>query len=418
VPEEARSAPAGAESQPQEEPMLTDIATVQFALGSLTQDSADTAIRLLAEEMRRITARGIQCMLLLGQVLLEIQDRELWRGRWAKWGDFLREGVPSYTGLSARTAYDAMDLARSPALNHLPADQVNAIASVGNAKRVARLERTGEPITTEIIEMSQTMQTEEFHRATGASRGTKVQVWLQDPAAAAAMQRLVDALAGAGALALDALTEVLTSDAMVGYAGGARENRIDAVIGAVVAATVQELEVAGHAEPAVVSQDLHDLESAPIPHQEVLAYERQTGLEIQVFPGRQQPFVAYGYENGDIASTGHPAAYGSGATVDVALAELRDARLRAVVLQVIQGQGFRCAMCDRAVSLQGHHKTFRSHGGTDERSNIEAVCAGCHHKKHGRKLPKAAVDFEEEVIIDCFHNFQEGPANPARSSQL
>jgi HNH endonuclease len=370
-----------------------ELKTIEFALGSLSQDSADTAMRILADEMRRITQRGIQCMMLLGQVLLEIQDRDLWRGRWATWGAFLREGVPSYVGLSSRTAYDAMDLARSPVLAHLPAEQVNAIASVGNAKRIARLERTGEPVTTEIIQMAQNLPTQEFHRQTGATSGIKVQVWIQDPAAAAAMQRLVDALAGASAGALDSLVELLGSDKMIGYAGTNRDSRLDAIIGAMVTAVKEELETAQPQSGVPPEHDGHQLH-AP----ETLFYERMTGLEIDVFHGAQQPFVAMGYVAGNGA---HPSAFGSGSTVEIALEDLRDARLRAVILAKIQEQHFRCAGCDKALPLQGHHIIFRSHGGTDRPENIEAVCAKCHHKRHHRKFPVQRTD--EDPIIDCLH---------------
>lgn len=377
-----------------------DLNKIENKLGSLTQDSADHLLHLLSGEIKYLASRGLRCMMLLGQVLLEIQDRELWRGRWESWGDFLKTGMPTYAGLSGRTAYDAMLLARSPALNRLPLDQVEAITSVSNAKRIARLERAGEPITSKVIEMSQTLRTEEFHRHTGATAGTKVQVWIQDPAAAQAMQRLVDLLAGATASAIAALVDLLGSDRLVGYAGASKDNRIDAAVGAVVAALTADLDGAESAN----ADSPERLDRATNSINSEMQYEKLLGMEVQVWHGRDQRFVAFAYRNGD-ESDGHPTAFGSGASIDLALQDLRTANLRHVVMAKIQAQGYRCAVCNRAVELQGHHITFRSQGGNDLPENIEALCAECHYKRHHRRShPKRAGKFQEQAPqIDCLH---------------
>lgn len=390
-----------------------DLEKIEKGLGALTQDSADQMLRWLGFELKYLDARELGCMILFGRVLLEVQDRDLWRGRWATWGAFLKDGVPAYLGRSGRTANDMMNLARSPALTSLPPAEVAKIASVGNAKRVARLERSGAPITPAVIQMAQEQTTQEFHRKTGASVGTKVQVWIADPAAAAAMQRLVDTLAGASAPAIQGLVDLLTSDRLTGYAGAGAENRLDAILGAVVTSVQEDLDYAVPQErpevPLTTYQVGNELAGVALP------YERVTGLEITVFHGTQQPFVALGYLNGNGA---HPAAFGSGQTVELALQELRENRLRAVILEATQRQHFRCAGCDKVLPLQGHHIKFRSHGGTDVPENIEAVCAKCHHKRHHRKWPMKPGKFDgEEPMINCSHGeFLQDSQNSAVGS--
>jgi hypothetical protein len=53
---------------------------------------------------------------------------------------------------------------------------------------------------------------------------------------------------------------------------------------------------------------------------------------------------------------------------------------------VAKDQNYRCAHCGKLLNLQSHHKHFRSHGGTHNKSNLVSLCPSCHGKEHrGRK---------------------------------
>jgi len=48
----------------------------------------------------------------------------------------------------------------------------------------------------------------------------------------------------------------------------------------------------------------------------------------------------------------------------------------------------RCESCHNPPDWRGlakHHSRFRSHGGSDDRSNIEWLCGRCHSLRHGIK---------------------------------
>ena len=59
---------------------------------------------------------------------------------------------------------------------------------------------------------------------------------------------------------------------------------------------------------------------------------------------------------------------------------------------IIAEQHYRCAHCGEVKPLQVHHIIFRSHGGGDQRENLEALCAECHHKKHPTEAHIPASD--------------------------
>ena len=52
--------------------------------------------------------------------------------------------------------------------------------------------------------------------------------------------------------------------------------------------------------------------------------------------------------------------------------------------RVLREQDYRCARCGERKPLQVHHIVFKSHGGTDDRENLEGRCAACHDAIHGR----------------------------------
>lgn len=58
---------------------------------------------------------------------------------------------------------------------------------------------------------------------------------------------------------------------------------------------------------------------------------------------------------------------------------------REVCKIVSRRQGFRCLHCARLVGLSHHHIKFRSHGRSDDPSNVEALCESCHEKAHKHK---------------------------------
>mgnify|MGYP001582590940 CR=1 FL=1 len=42
----------------------------------------------------------------------------------------------------------------------------------------------------------------------------------------------------------------------------------------------------------------------------------------------------------------------------------------------------RCQDCRRAPSTESHHVQYRSRGGSDDRSNLAALCRTCHESRH------------------------------------
>jgi len=74
-------------------------------------------------------------------------------------------------------------------------------------------------------------------------------------------------------------------------------------------------------------------------------------------------------------------------------------RLRA---NIFERDRFRCRGCAKSAD-EIHHMVFRSQGGSDDPSNLVAVCRNCHEQAHGRrggKLP--AWVLQAMVIYDKF----------------
>lgn len=53
---------------------------------------------------------------------------------------------------------------------------------------------------------------------------------------------------------------------------------------------------------------------------------------------------------------------------------------------VLQRDGWKCRCCGRRNHLHVHHIIFRSNQGSDDSSNLVALCMGCHDKVHGKVL--------------------------------
>jgi 5-methylcytosine-specific restriction endonuclease McrA len=54
-----------------------------------------------------------------------------------------------------------------------------------------------------------------------------------------------------------------------------------------------------------------------------------------------------------------------------------------------------CEVCS-AVGVDIHHIVFKSHGGSDEVSNLVALCRDCHSKAHSDKQFNESLKNEED----------------------
>jgi hypothetical protein len=135
-------------------------------MNTLAAHQAGELIERICSELRKVQGRELRCRLLLGKVLLEIRERELWKGihgGYSNWMDFLRNGFPKISnGLKRRTAHDCMDLARSRTLSDLPDSERDRIAALANARRIAKLERAGRTITPALIIQAQELPPKQF----------------------------------------------------------------------------------------------------------------------------------------------------------------------------------------------------------------------------------------------------------------
>ena len=51
-------------------------------------------------------------------------------------------------------------------------------------------------------------------------------------------------------------------------------------------------------------------------------------------------------------------------------------------LRIKARQNFLCGMCSDLTLLTIHHILYQRHGGSDDESNLIALCLGCHAKVH------------------------------------
>src|SRR6202008_5203050 len=56
---------------------------------------------------------------------------------------------------------------------------------------------------------------------------------------------------------------------------------------------------------------------------------------------------------------------------------------KALKSQVLKRDRWRCQLCGRRENLEVHHKTFRSHQGSDSEENLITLCKSCHSTIHG-----------------------------------
>jgi 5-methylcytosine-specific restriction endonuclease McrA len=50
--------------------------------------------------------------------------------------------------------------------------------------------------------------------------------------------------------------------------------------------------------------------------------------------------------------------------------------------QILQRDGWRCPKCGSLISLEIHHKKFRSRLGDDSAQNLITLCVVCHRAEH------------------------------------
>ena len=204
-------------------------------LERLNAVQAERLIHNLCGEIQELTRRDLEFRIQLGQLLLAIQDRELYRkirSGYRTWQDFLDQGFVELSGLHARTAYDAMELAKSKVLSQMGPTERAKISSVANARLLVRMERIApETVTPEVVEQAKMLPLAQFRQAVGASSGMLIRLWVSDVEAGKELQKIVGLLGGATADALRVLRELLESDELSAFAGGP-DNKIDCMVAA------------------------------------------------------------------------------------------------------------------------------------------------------------------------------------------
>ena len=104
--------------------------------------------------------------------------------------------------------------------------------------------------------------------------------------------------------------------------------------------------------------------------------ERLTGYEVRLLSGDGDR-VRFGAFDGPTL-----VAEASGVVEWLALESLVERVYEIHSRRVLERSGWRCARCKRTHRLLIHHRRYRSHGGTHEVENLEAVCWNCHRLIH------------------------------------
>jgi len=226
--------------------LSTEFRDSDLTLGEVADDAAG-AVALLArsgEALRWLSRASVFCRFRLGRYLMSIQERHLWsqmerpvgdeqngaRGAYRSWADFMAHGFPLITGLSQKTGYASLTLAKSPALRKLPESELQNFQSLSNAFQIVQLERKGVVITSELISAAETLNVEVFRQMTGSGKKATVEVVVDSSDTARALQPIVDWLKRADPDALRKLG-VVVDDAML-QAGGNATDGVDNIIAA------------------------------------------------------------------------------------------------------------------------------------------------------------------------------------------
>jgi hypothetical protein len=210
-------------------------------------DDAAGAVTFLArcgDALRFLNRASVFYRFLLGRRLLSIQEHHLWsqmerpvgdeqngtHAAYSSWADFMARGFPLMTGLSPKTGYGALTLAKSPALQKLAESELRKFENLGNAIQLEKLERKGVVVTPELIIAAQTLSIEAYRQMTGSGKKATVEVVVDSSEAARALQATNDILKMADTDALRTLHEVF-QHAML-RAGGNATDAVDCVIAA------------------------------------------------------------------------------------------------------------------------------------------------------------------------------------------
>jgi hypothetical protein len=149
------------------------------------------------------------------------------------WDDFLTNGFPQFTGgLSARTGYATLMLAKSQALRKLPEPELRKFENLSNAFQLVKLERKGVVISEELIAAAQTLPVESFRQITGSDKRAVVEVQVDDSDTARRLQWILNFLRMADPDSLLAFQEVL-QNALLQSSGNATD-ALDCTIAACI----------------------------------------------------------------------------------------------------------------------------------------------------------------------------------------
>jgi hypothetical protein len=214
---------------------------------SLTEVADDTAgaVAFLAHggaALRLLNRANVFCRVLLGRQLLVVQERQLWaqmpigdeqnaaRGGYRSWDDFMTNAFPQITGLSHKTGYAAVMLAKSQALQKLPEADLRKFENLSNAIQLVKLERKGVVISAELIGAAQGLPVEAFRQMTGSGKRVTVEVVVDSSDVARALEPIVAIFKMAEPDALLGLQEVVRH-AML-QAGGNPSDAVDCIVAA------------------------------------------------------------------------------------------------------------------------------------------------------------------------------------------
>lgn len=225
--------------------LVPKLPTTEKALRALGPLDAKQILEELGDREAQVAALQTNLRFALGMLLLTIQDTRMFEshhlGGFKDWTAFLEKGFPELTNLRSSTAAEAMRLAKSKTLRALPPDERGKIP-LTNAKQLVRLENGApEAVTPEVVTKAQQERPRDFSRAIGAAQGVEVKVWVKDPAAAVAIERIMRQLATLSKEAAEGFAEFLETATLVGYAGNGADNRVHAILGHVQTSMVKEL---------------------------------------------------------------------------------------------------------------------------------------------------------------------------------
>lgn len=148
-------------------PELTQLGLSLASVHTDRETAMDTLTRA-AQGIHMANAANVFCRIILGRQLLAIQKHQLWRDDGHRtWDHWLHGKFTELTKFSGETAYGAMQLARCKALSSMTESNLRSFDTLSNAIRLARLERNGTVVSSEMIEAARTVPAREFRLLAG-----------------------------------------------------------------------------------------------------------------------------------------------------------------------------------------------------------------------------------------------------------